>query len=52
MIESLVFSNEDLVSKIKEIEFLIKSESKYILKYIGHFVYEKRPCIVTYFYKV
>jgi hypothetical protein len=52
MIESLVFSNEDLVSKIKEIEFLIKSDSKYILKYIGHFEFKNRPCIVTSFYKV
>ena len=28
------------------------SKSKYIIKFIGHFVFERRPYIVTYFYKV
>ena len=52
MIETLVLPDEDLKSKIKEIDFLNKCQNKNIVKYIGHFVEIKRPCIVTYFYKV
>ena len=52
MIESLVFSNQDLASTIKEIDILIKSQSEYIVKYVCHFEFSNRPFIVTYFYEV
>ena len=54
-IGALFFSDEDLkssIKEIKEIDFLIKYQSEFIVKYIGHFVYKSRPCIVTSFYKV
>ena len=52
MTDTLVSPHQDLVSTIKEIEFLIKCQNKYIIEYICHFPYERRPCIVTYFYRV
>ena len=54
-IGALFFSDEDLkssIKEIKEIDFLITYQSEFIVKYIGHFVYKSRPCIVTSFYKV
>ena len=52
MIETLFILNEDSKSSVKEIDFLIAYQNKYIIKYISHFVFERRPCIVTSFYKV
>ena len=52
MIKTLVLTKKDLKEMLKEIEFLISYQNKYIVKYIDHFIYENRPCIVTQFYNV
>lgn len=52
MIDNLLLPRQDFEATLEKIDFLIKSESKHIVKYIGHFKCKERPCVATLFYKV
>lgn len=52
MIKLMIFSKDDLKQVEKEIDCLKKYQNKYIVKYIGNFIHENRPFIVTKYYNV
>ena len=52
MLRDIIFTENETVEYLNEIECLTKYRNIYILNYVEHFLENNRPCIVTTYYKV